>query len=85
MESERILVKLSENLKKIPENKSLVFGHQFTDHMLEIDWEVKEGWKQPEIKPYQKLSLDPSCTVFHYGTECFEGMKAYHEFINIQV
>ena len=26
---------------------------------------------------FQKISLDPSAVVFHYGIECFEGMKAY--------
>ena len=25
------------------------------------------------------MSLDPSSAVFHYGMECFEGMKAYKD------
>ncbi|KAJ1952281.1 branched-chain-amino-acid transaminase bat2, partial [Dipsacomyces acuminosporus] len=29
--------------------------------------------------PYGPLSLDPSCSVFHYAFECFEGLKAYRD------
>ena len=29
--------------------------------------------------PYQPLSLDPACSVFHYGMCAFEGMKAYRD------
>jgi branched-chain amino acid aminotransferase len=35
------------------------------------------GWHAPRITPYQNLSLDPACSVFHYALEAFEGMKAY--------
>jgi len=41
--------------------------------------EFKDGkWSQVEVKPYQKLELDPTCKVLHYGQEIFEGMKAYN-------
>jgi len=58
------------NLDNIP------FGHYFTDHMLEADFEGGE-WKNVEIKPYQPLLLSPSAAVFHYGQAIFEGIKAY--------
>ena len=45
--------------------------------MLEIDWDLRHGWHQPKIIPYQNLSLSPAATSLHYGIECFEGMKAY--------
>lgn len=45
--------------------------------MLTIRWNDREGWKTPEIIPYQNLNLDPSAIVFHYAFECFEGLKAY--------
>ncbi|KAF4988181.1 hypothetical protein FDECE_15157 [Fusarium decemcellulare] len=60
---------------KAPEE--LVFGRNFTDHMLSIDWTESEGWQAPQITPYQNLSLNPATCVFHYAFECFEGMKAY--------
>lgn len=47
------------------------------DHMLSIEWTAAQGWLAPRITPYQNLSLDPATCVFHYGFECFEGMKAY--------
>lgn len=47
------------------------------DHMLSIEWTASQGWLAPRITPYQNLSLDPATCVFHYGFECFEGMKAY--------
>ncbi|KAL7944965.1 aminotransferase [Trichoderma barbatum] len=55
----------------------LVFGRNFTDHMLSIEWTREQGWHAPHILPYQNLSLDPATCVFHYAFECFEGMKAY--------
>jgi branched-chain amino acid aminotransferase len=58
------------NLENIP------FGKYFTDHMLEMDYEDGE-WKNPEIKPYQPLLLDPSLAAIHYGQSIFEGIKAY--------
>lgn len=47
--------------------------------MLVAEWQAGTGWSTPEIKPFGNLSLSPSCTVFHYATECFEGMKAYKD------
>jgi branched-chain amino acid aminotransferase len=58
------------NLTNVP------FGKYFTDHMLEVDFEDGE-WKTVEIKPYQALSLAPSCAALHYGQAIFEGIKAY--------
>lgn len=65
------------SLKPLIPNEQLLFGRTFTDHMLVADYSKKDGWTDPEIVPYGKLSLDPSSTVFHYAFECFEGMKAY--------
>ena len=45
--------------------------------MLSIEYTAAEGWLTPRITPYQNLSLDPATCVFHYGFECFEGMKAH--------
>jgi branched-chain amino acid aminotransferase len=40
----------------------------------------KEGqWVNPEIKPFQSISISPSASVFHYGQACFEGMKAFKD------
>ncbi|OZJ03108.1 hypothetical protein BZG36_03375 [Bifiguratus adelaidae] len=65
--------------KTPPANADLVFGKTFTDHMLSIEWDDRNGWGTPHIKPYDKLSLDPSSVVFHYAITCFEGMKAYKD------
>ncbi|RYP10182.1 hypothetical protein DL764_000803 [Monosporascus ibericus] len=58
---------------------TLVFGREFTDHMLTMEWTKTDGWLAPTIQPYQNLSLDPATCVFHYAFECFEGMKAYKD------
>ncbi|KAI2469642.1 branched-chain-amino-acid aminotransferase [Annulohypoxylon bovei var. microspora] len=65
---------------KTPKDPSeLIFGREFTDHMLTIEWTKADGWRAPAIQPYQNLSLDPATCVFHYAFECFEGMKAYRD------
>jgi branched-chain amino acid aminotransferase len=55
------------------------FGKYYTDHMVVCAWSEKDGWGEPELKPYGPISLDPATAVFHYGQEIFEGMKAYRQ------
>ena len=61
-----------------PEWESLSFGTVFTDHMFLMDYMEGQGWHDARIVPYGNLALDPAASVFHYGVEIFEGMKAYH-------
>src|SRR3954464_13142874 len=56
--------------------EKLVFGKDFTDHMLEADYENGE-WKNVEIKPFQPIQFLPSIAALHYGQAIFEGVKAY--------
>ncbi len=55
----------------------LQFGRQFTDYMFTLEYKSRDGWQNPEIKPYQPLLLDPAANVLHYSQEVFEGQKAY--------
>ncbi len=57
---------------------NLSFGKVFTDHMFECDY-IDGEWQEPEIRPYQPISFDPSSKIFHYGQAVFEGMKAYKD------
>ncbi len=64
--------------KPLPkEDNPLTFGTIFTDHMFVMNYETGKGWYDPRVVPYQPISLEPSCMVFHYGQEMFEGLKAY--------
>jgi len=63
---------------KLPENE-LKFGHTFTDHMFEVDWNEDEGWHSPRVVPYGPLAVDPAASSLHYALQCFEGMKAYRD------
>ncbi len=64
--------------KEKPQDESaLGFGKIFTDHMFLADYTEGEGWHDARIVPYGPLSLSPAASVLHYGTEIFEGMKAY--------
>lgn len=60
----------------IEEEAGLGFGKRFTDHMFMMNYDDGE-WHDARIVPYQKLCFDPSCAVFHYAQEIFEGLKAY--------
>ncbi len=63
--------------KQKPDENSLVFGHQFTDHMFIMDWEKGAGWHDARIVPYGPLPLSPASNCLHYSQETFEGLKAY--------
>ena len=62
---------------KPADESSLGFGKVFTDHMFLMDYTAGQGWHDGRIVPYAPFELDPSCMVFHYAQEIFEGMKAY--------
>ena len=63
--------------KQKPDSSNLGFGHYFTDHMFLMEYSHKDGWHDARIVPFANLSLHPAATVFHYGAEVFEGLKAY--------
>ena len=58
-----------DELRKKPPVSDLVFGKHFTDHMLEVEWDVKKGWGKPVISPFHNLNLHPAAKVLHYSTE----------------
>lgn len=73
-----IKITKTTNPKPLPgQDNPLVFGTIFTDHMYVMEYNKEKGWHDPQIVPYQPLSLEPSAMVFHYGQEMFEGLKAY--------
>ncbi len=73
-----IKITKTTNPKPLPtEDNPLVFGTIFTDHMYVMEYDTEKGWHDPQIMPYQNISLEPSAMVFHYGQEMFEGLKAY--------
>mmetsp|Transcript_5518 Transcript_5518/g.9401 ORF Transcript_5518/g.9401 Transcript_5518/m.9401 type:complete len:101 (+) Transcript_5518:208-510(+) len=52
-----------------------VFGKNFTDHMLSVDWNKDGGWKRPQIIPYGPLKIPVSASSLQYGISCFEGLN----------
>ena len=45
--------------------------------MFLMDYSTGKGWHDARIVPYGPISLSPAASVLHYGTEVFEGLKAY--------
>ena len=72
-----IRYELAQVKKEKPDWNNLGFGRHFTDHMFIMDYDKGLGWHDARVVPYQNLSLDPACMVFHYAQEMFEGLKAY--------
>lgn len=73
----KITITKTATPKQMPPADRLGFGSVFTDHMFLMDYSDEKGWHDARIVPYGPLSLDPAASVFHYGTEVFEGLKAY--------
>ncbi len=63
--------------KAKPAPEGLGFGQVFTDHMLMVDYSKEQGWHNARIVPFGPIALHPASTVLHYGSEIFEGLKAY--------
>ncbi len=60
-----------------PAADTLGFGKYFTDHMFMMDYTEGQGWHDARIIPFGPIALHPASTVLHYGSEIFEGLKAY--------
>ncbi|KAK3581460.1 hypothetical protein CHS0354_031785 [Potamilus streckersoni] len=73
-----VQIKRAEKSKPKPKVEDLVFGANFSDHMLEIEHTSDKGWGKPVISPFHNLSIHPGAKALHYAVELFEGMKAYH-------
>ncbi len=63
--------------KEKPEASTLGFGKFFSDHMFIMDYSREEGWHDARIVPFGPFEIHPASTVLHYGSEIFEGLKAY--------
>ena len=59
------------------DESKLGFGKVFTDYMFMMDYDPKQGWHDARIVPFAPIPIHPASTVFHYGAEIFEGLKAY--------
>ena len=71
------ITKTTQPKQKPAEGQPLGFGKIFTDHMFIMNYTEGQGWHDPRIEPFHKLSLSPAAMVYHYGQEMFEGLKAY--------
>ena len=73
-----IKITKTTNPKAKPSDESkLGFGKIFTDHMFMMDYSSEKGWYDARIIPFGPIPMHPAATVLHYGTEIFEGLKAY--------
>lgn len=61
----------------LPPSDQLGFGTVFTDHMFLMDYSADKGWHDARVVSYGPITMSPAASVLHYGTEVFEGMKAY--------
>ncbi|MEQ2178707.1 hypothetical protein GOODEAATRI_016909, partial [Goodea atripinnis] len=64
-----LTIERNPKCKPKPDPSTLLFGKQFSDHMLTISWSEKGGWDAPQIKPFQNLSLHPASSALHYSIE----------------
>ncbi|MBO5009723.1 MAG: branched-chain amino acid aminotransferase [Clostridia bacterium] len=67
----------TQNHKVMPPESELGFGKVFSDHMFVMDYEAGKGWYDARIVPFASIAIHPASTVLHYGSEIFEGLKAY--------
>ncbi len=64
--------------KQPPADISLIpFGSTFTNHLFAMEWTAKKGWHNARIEPYKPFTFEPASLHLHYGSEIFEGMKAF--------
>lgn len=67
----------TSELRPKPSADKLVFGHCFTDHMFQVEWDKQTGWSTPLISKLHELNIHPGAKVLHYAIQAFEGAKAF--------
>ena len=72
-----IKTQTTDSKKNKPSHDILGFGKYFADHMFTMDYNKTSGWSNPQIVPFDDLTISPSTSVFHYAQSVFEGLKAY--------
>ena len=77
MKYEISITKTTSPKERPTDESKLGFGKIFTDHMFLMDYSADKGWNNARIVPFGPIPTHPASTVFHYGAEIFEGMKAY--------
>ena len=60
----------------IPAPPTAPFGTLFTANMSHVRYE-DGAWGEPVLGPVQPFSFHPAAHVLHYGSACFEGLKAH--------
>ena len=73
----KITISKTKTPAQKPDSNSLGFGKIFTDHMFIMDYSREDGWHDARIVPFGPMEIHPASTVLHYGSEIFEGLKAY--------
>ena len=53
------------------------FGSVFFDEMMISRYQG--SWQPPVLQPSNSLTLHPGAHVLHYGSTCFEGLKAFRQ------
>jgi branched-chain amino acid aminotransferase len=56
--------------------QAVAFGTEFADPWSIARW-TKGVWEGPKTGPVEALSLHPGAHALHYGSSCFEGLKAH--------
>jgi branched-chain amino acid aminotransferase len=52
------------------------FGSVFASTMAVATWS-DGGWSAPKLGPVEPIPMHPATHVLHYGSACFEGLKAH--------
>jgi branched-chain amino acid aminotransferase len=55
------------------------FGQIFSEHMISMRWNEKEGWHSAQLTAYAPITLDPATSFLHYAQGIFEGLKAFRQ------
>jgi len=59
-----------------PAPPTAAFGTLFTSTMAHVRY-ADGAWDEPVLGPVQPFSFHPAAHVLHYGSACFEGLKAH--------
>lgn len=52
--------------KMVKPTGDLQFGKYYSDHMIDVDWNMEAGWGAPKLQKIQPLQLHPGSKVTYF-------------------
>jgi branched-chain amino acid aminotransferase len=80
LDTPRLEIDALANLKAIPnpDSEILISLKASTDRMIAATWTAENDWTNTQLVPFGPIVTMPSASPLQHATQCFEGIRLFH-------